>query len=115
MRRASKVGLVAVCVAVVGVGLAVASWVRASDPGTQVTVGCYEAASLDADVTIVGLEGLDPVERCEDVYYEGVQWTEHPGELTACLNPQGAIAVMPGDAGICAELGIEPAPEPRPS
>lgn len=75
-------------------------------------VGCFEEASLSADVTVVDLNGLDPVQRCREVWASGGMGDgrEVPPLIT-CVYPSGALAVLPGNsADECEKVGL-PQPE----
>jgi hypothetical protein len=85
-------------------------------------VGCFEKPSLRADVAIVDLRGLDPVERCREVWASGalprgrldkiMATGRSTPTLISCIFPTGALAVFPGqDPADCGRLGLrEPAP-----
>jgi hypothetical protein len=77
-------------------------------------VGCFEKASLRADVAVVSLKGLDPVSRCREVWASGGfgEGRKVP-HLVACVYPtSGAVAVVPGrDESVCDRNGFR-RPEP---
>jgi hypothetical protein len=81
---------------------------------TQVTdgVGCYAAASLHADTTIVAATGQDPVSICARYWVDGVitgKRSHQVPSLVACELPgSGAVGVFPGTT--CAALRLQPLP-----
>lgn len=76
-------------------------------------IGCHSEATLESDVVVVA-PGQEPVAACRQVWESG-EFAELLGagqvlELVVCVDPVGgAINVFPGEAGLCAELGLEPA------
>jgi hypothetical protein len=114
-RRRRRTAVVAVAALALLSLLAVGAYARLR-PG-QVTqlgagVGCFVKASLRSDVAVVGLDGLDPIARCREVWASGGMGRPRPAPpLVACVYPSGAVAVLPGtDTAVCDELGLrEPA------
>jgi hypothetical protein len=100
------VGIVAVS------GTAVAALVqRDAEPRPEVGVVCRAEADRDASGIIVQF-GEDPVADCRAAWTDGrfaeMGVEDVPRDLTACVNPQGSIEVVPGDAEVCASLGLRP-------
>jgi hypothetical protein len=114
-RRRRRVAVVAAAaLALLGL-LAVGAYARLRPgPVTQLGagVGCFAKPSLRSDVAVVGLDGLDPVARCRQVWAGGGMGRPRPAPaLVACVYPSGAVAVLPGrDAAVCDRVGLrEPA------
>lgn len=127
-RRRLAVTVVASALLLIG-SLGVAAYAQLR-PGRLTTlqsgVGCFEGASLRADVAVVDLKGMDPIQRCRQVWVDGGlrrggvnaildkvfgrQRSAPP--LVACVYPSGALAVLPGrDAATCGRLGLrQPGP-----
>jgi hypothetical protein len=71
------------------------------------SIGCFERADVDGNVTVIGSEAADPVAACAALWRSGaVGSTTTAPSLTACVLDTGAVAVMPGPAGVCEALGI---------
>jgi hypothetical protein len=113
VRRRRILVLAAVTAALVGASGATAYALLRPAPITQLSagVGCFDEASLRADVAVVRPDGLAPVDRCRQV------WIDEHGDrrvptFVACVYTSGAVAVFPDtDTGVCARLGLaEPAP-----
>ena len=78
------------------------------------SVGCFERASLNADVAVLSADGSLPTEICGEVWrtgaFGGVEGAIAP-PLTACVLDTGAVGVFPGAGpGTCAELGLAELP-----
>lgn len=74
----------------------------------SVAPGCYETASLDANVTAVELSS-DPVGLCEEAWRDGAvkSGVSEAPELTVCIGDVGqAPLVFPGDSSVCERLGL---------
>jgi hypothetical protein len=71
------------------------------------SIGCFERADVRASVTVIGSDATDPVARCAALWRSGVIGSRNEAPpLTPCVLDTGAIAVMPGGAGVCEALGI---------
>lgn len=111
-RRRWRVGRLGVAVAV-GATAAAAAFVSTREPVHTVSVGCYAAASLDADTAVVALDGRTPAEACAAAWQEGAVGDGPVPELQACTLPSGGIGVFPGGApAVCQRLGHNAAPAP---
>jgi hypothetical protein len=81
---------------------------------TQVTdgIGCYAAANLHADTTVVAASGQDPASICARYWADGVITGKRGHQvpsLVACELPgSGAVGVFPGTT--CAALRLQPLP-----
>jgi hypothetical protein len=97
-----RIGIGALSFAVAATGVAAASGVfNTPEQLAGTSVGCYDRASLDANVSVLSTGADTPVDTCRRVL--GVD-----GPLVACAN--GAVAVFPGGPGTCERLGLEPLP-----
>jgi hypothetical protein len=76
-----------------------------------VTVGCYQAASLDAPLQVVPLL-RSPIETCATLWASGQLGSPPHSPLVECVLASGAAVVFPTDDSlICSGLGLaEPAP-----
>lgn len=93
--------------AAVGSGALVAAlWL--DQPSDPATLSCYSNASTQPDVQ-VGLTidpDSTPIEQCGEPWHDGTLGSSGPPPLTACVTDDGITAVLPGDEGTCAELGL---------
>jgi hypothetical protein len=75
------------------------------------SVGCYDQASLDGSVAVVGTSERDPAEECRRLWTDGVVGGVDdpvPTDLTACVLPEGgAIGVFPAGPAVCDTLGLQ--------
>ncbi|MBK5224486.1 MAG: hypothetical protein JJE52_16745 [Acidimicrobiia bacterium] len=108
-RRRVVAGGVCVAVAITG-GVAAAALVRSGQPSAPHQGAlCRVEADLDASAIAV-VRGDDPIEGCEQLWNEG-QFVELGGPsgvppLAACIGPNGAVEVFPGEPTVCEELGL---------
>jgi len=71
------------------------------------SIGCFERADLSSNVAVIGWAATDPVGACAALWRSGaVGSTTNVPPLAACVLDTGAVAVMPGEPGICEGLGI---------
>jgi hypothetical protein len=89
--------------AVAATGVAAASGILSGTPEQLATtgIGCYEKASLNANVSVLSTGQATPIETCRRVL-----GTDAP--LVACAGE--AVLVFPGTKGTCARLGLKPLP-----
>lgn len=81
------------------------------EPTHLESVGCYDKASLDANVTVVGVDERTPTELCGEVWRTGGFGEEGASpELTGCVLPTGAVGVFPGPTATCSDLGLAALP-----
>ena len=82
------------------------------EPTHLESVGCYDRASLDANVAIVSADGRDPTVICNDIWQEGdLPGAPIPTKLAACVLETGAIGIFPSsDAATCEKLGLADLP-----
>lgn len=82
------------------------------EPTVFESVGCFERASLNANVAVVANDGRDPAVICSEVFRAG----DLPGapavdELASCVLDTGAIGVFPSSgAATCETLGLADLP-----
>ena len=71
------------------------------------SIGCFERDDLNSNVAVIGSAATDPVTACAELWRNGsLGSTTYVPQLTACVLDTGAVAVMPGEASVCAALGI---------
>ncbi len=71
------------------------------------SIGCFERADVNASVAVIGSDATDPVAACAALWRNGaIGSTTDVPPLTPCVLDTGAVAVMPGRAGVCEGLGI---------
>jgi hypothetical protein len=82
------------------------------EPTHLETVGCYDRATLDANVAVVSADGRDPTAICMEIWQHGDLAGEAvPRNLAACVLETGAIGVFPSsDASTCETLGLADLP-----
>ena len=103
--------------------LIAAAWVLLRPVSDPVSVGCYQAPSLDSDIVAVASGGSLDVEICAPVWEEGRlvnSAATPPGgipPLVGCVSDDGGFAVFPSDdRNLCSRLGLgNPDPESLPS
>ena len=103
--RRLVVGALVPAVALLLAGVGVAAYLL-TRPATQLEgIGCYRAASLEADTAVISADGRSPAAACADVWrYE---FGREPPSLHACVLESGAVGVFPGANGeTCRRLGL---------
>lgn len=81
------------------------------EPTHLESIGCYERASLDANVAVVGADERTPADICGEVWRTGGFGKEGASPaLTACVLPTGAVGVFPGPDTTCSDLGLAKIP-----
>lgn len=111
-RRARRLALAAAGVFAIGGGAAVAGGVfSANDVAVRAGIGCYDRATLDANVTVLG-PTADPVTACARLWREGVvSGRPEAPALVACTAEEQPVRVLPGsDVATCTRLGLKPLP-----
>jgi hypothetical protein len=78
-----------------------------TEPTELDSIGCYDRATLDANVAVIGGSG-DPVAACRRVWGDGgFPGAPVPARLAACVLESGAIAVFPATRDTtCRRLGL---------
>jgi hypothetical protein len=99
--------LLAAAVAALAVAaVAIARVLSSPDELATHSIGCYAAADLGSDVTVVANDRA-PVAACADAYR---QMGRRVPALVACAG-ESSVAVVPGsDVSVCARLGLQPLP-----
>jgi hypothetical protein len=107
-RRRRRLVLVAVPAALVLLAVTgFTAYAVMREPTHLESIGCYERASLDANVAVVGADGRTPEDICGEVWRTGGFGEEGASpELTACVLPTGAVGVFPGPKATCSDLGL---------
>jgi hypothetical protein len=82
------------------------------EPTQLESVGCYDRASLEANVAVVSADGRDPAEICGEIWAQGaLAEAPVPDKLASCVLDTGAIGVFPSSgAGTCEKLGLADLP-----
>jgi hypothetical protein len=75
---------------------------RASNP---TVLACYRTADLNGDRAALP-PAVDPVAACAAPWLDGTFSTDGPPKMFACVNRTGVAVVFPGDATVCARLGL---------
>jgi hypothetical protein len=109
-RRLALILVPAALVVLVATGFTTYALVR--EPTHLESVGCYERASLDANVAVVSADERAPTDICGEVWRTGGFGEEGASpQLTACVLPTGAVGVFPGTVSTtCSELGLAELP-----
>ena len=78
-----------------------------TEPTHLESVGCYDRASLDGNVTVVSPDGRSPVAQCRDLWQQGVVGEPVPAHFAACVLSTGPVGVFPsaGDE-TCEQMGL---------
>jgi hypothetical protein len=130
-RRRVRRRLAVVVIALVAVGGG-AAWAAGVFSAKEISfaagVGCYSEARLNGPNLAIAIfhAAADPIAKCERLWGEGVIDTvqrrlaregkidypkgPYPPPLVACARPDSPVAVFPGGAGVCEELGLKPLP-----
>ena len=80
---------------------------RTADDPT--VVNCYATDDIgNAQIQLLAGEAdRTAVEQCRELWRDGTFETPVPVELVACVNPNGAVAVLPGTEAACAQHGFD--------
>ncbi len=82
------------------------------EPTVYESVGCFDRASLNANVAVVANDGRDPGTICREVFRAVDLNAPAPNRLASCVLDTGAIGVFPSSGGAtCAELGLADLPQ----
>ncbi len=114
-RRRSRRLLVAIAAFLVLSATAAAAIVIATrEPTAPQGVACYEFADLDSRAVVLPPSAGADASICTRLWQDGTfATTGSAPPLTACVNLEGALVVVPGDAGQCASLGLAQATNVR--
>ncbi len=112
--RARRTLIAIAALLVLSGGAALAAGVfSADDVAVDAGVGCYDRASLRANVTITHA-AADPVAKCARFWEEGVVDVDAPPgapPLVACTSEGQPVRVFPGPGpSVCRRLGLVPLP-----
>jgi hypothetical protein len=82
------------------------------EPTVFESVGCFDRASMSANVAVVAADGRDPAVICSEVFEaDGLPSPAAPDELASCVLDSGAIGVFPkSGAKTCETLGLADLP-----
>jgi hypothetical protein len=111
-RRLRGPFLLAAALVLVVVGASLVLGEKASD---ALSVGCYGAARLDADLAVIPIgDAASPVDACAG-RWRSLFGETAPARLVACTLPGGGHGVFPVPEGrdpatLCSELGASPEP-----
>ena len=110
--RRILVSVVAIAVAGIFAAAAYAGYALTRTVTPVVTIGCYEAASLDANTAVIKAGKASPVALCAQQYASAFPGSQQPAHFAACVLPSGSTGVFPGDAAgdTCKSLGLAAAP-----
>jgi hypothetical protein len=109
-RRRLLIALVPAVVVLLG-ATAFTTYSLTREPKHLESIGCYDRASLAANVAVVGADGRDPVAVCKQVWLQGALGSRVPERLEACVTSTGAIGVFPSSRGdTCGSIGLAPLP-----
>jgi hypothetical protein len=112
-RRRRRVALALVPAAVVVLAAtAFTTYALTREPTHLESIGCYDAASLTANITIVEADGRSPIAICAELWQQGgMRGATTPKQLAACVLQTGAVGVFPrSGADTCAQLGLADVP-----
>ncbi|HET7127595.1 MAG TPA: hypothetical protein VFJ93_00795 [Gaiellaceae bacterium] len=105
-RRRSLIVVVAVLVAAVLGAAAYAGFVL-TRPSHELSVGCYERASLGANTAVFATNGRAPAAVCASEWSRAFPQTTKPAAFATCVLPTSAYGVFPATRGdTCAKLGL---------
>jgi hypothetical protein len=108
-RPSRRLVVVIALVAVVGSAVAASIALRPRTPVSSSLVACYPDLSAGSGPVLVAARDTEPVDACARAWV-GAFSTAKPSRLTACVRPEGGLAVYPvppGEtgAGACAQVG----------
>jgi hypothetical protein len=112
-RRRRRLGLVLIPAVVILLGVTgFTTYALTREPTHMETVGCFERASLSANVAVVSADGRDPAVICSEILQAGdLPGAPVPDELASCVLDSGAIGVFPSSGpGTCEQLGLADLP-----
>lgn len=109
-RRAAAILLPAALLGVAATGYTMLK----ADEVVSAGIGCYDAPTEEANVTVVSATGESPLVACGELWEQGVVngTTGSTPTLVACINSGGAVSVFPSDdSEICEGLGLQDLPD----
>ncbi|HEY7149839.1 MAG TPA: hypothetical protein VH420_10385 [Gaiellaceae bacterium] len=97
----------AIAILLVGATAFTAYRLTRDEPTVLESIGCYDRASLDANVAVVSPGAGGPVAACRRVWNQGAMEGPEPRRFAACVLSTGPIGVFPSTgSGTCAALGL---------
>jgi hypothetical protein len=112
-RRRRRVALILVPAVIVLLGLTgFTTYALTREPTHLDSLGCYETAALDGNITVVKSDGRDPTAICGELWHDGVMGPGPvPESLAACVLATGAVGVFPSSReDACEQLGLADLP-----
>jgi hypothetical protein len=112
-RRRRRLGLILVPAVVILLAVTgFTTYALTREPTHLESIGCYDKASLAANVAVVSADGRDPTAICTDIWQAGgLPGAAVPDRLAACVLDSGAIGVFPSSgAQTCENLGLADLP-----
>jgi hypothetical protein len=78
-----------------------------TEPSHFESIGCYDRADVDANVTVISPDGRGPVAQCRELWEQGTMARPVPQRLVPCVLATGPIGVFPsaGDR-TCERMGL---------
>jgi hypothetical protein len=110
--RRRRLGLVLIPAVVVLLGVTgFTTYALTREPTHMESVGCFERASMNANVAVVSADGRDPAVICREIFQASDLSAPVPDELASCVLDTGAIGVFPSSgAQTCELLGLADLP-----
>jgi hypothetical protein len=111
--RRRRVALILVPAVLVLLGLTgFTTYALTREPTHLDSLGCYETAALDGNITVVKSDGRDPTVICGELWHDGVMGPgPAPESLAACVLDTGAVGVFPSSReDACEQLGLADLP-----
>lgn len=94
-------------VAVASVGLAAYAFLREESPKNPISLTCYLTPQRQPSKQVVVGMSPDPIAVCGELWTNGtIASLREAPELTACVLDTGVVAVLPGNKGVCAKIGL---------
>jgi hypothetical protein len=110
-RRRLALVLVPAVVAVLAV-TGFTTYALTREPTQLESIGCFEQASLDANVSVVSADGRDPAVICTEIWEQyGIEGGPAPKRVASCVLESGAVGVFPSSGqDTCEQLGLADLP-----
>jgi hypothetical protein len=112
-RRRRRLAVILVPAVIVLLGVTgFTTYALTREPTHLESIGCYDRASLDANVAVVSADGRDPTAICSEIWQAGdLPGAPVPDKLAACVLESGAIGVFPSSgAETCERLELADLP-----
>jgi hypothetical protein len=110
--RRRRLGLVLIPAVVVLLGVTgFTTYALTREPTHMESVGCFERASMNANVAVVSADGRDPAVICREIFQASDLSVPVPDKLASCVLDTGAIGVFPSSGPqTCEQLGLADLP-----